>query len=340
MALHNPSDISGTLQHGLFEIGVVTDINDPDKVGRVKVLKLGHQDRKNITDDKQSWIEVLSPNNTQHRGVGVFPPHQFVVGSRVMIASLGQNDMIIGSAQNYEDKQKEHQDTNRATQGAGRSPLLLLLAGGLNQIFQAFKSKYPYQYNKTRDALSFLEHKTGINWQTGDPNESSLKNSKNPNYLGNGIGSKIFKKGGGPFGIGSFPFNAGDMTDPVKFVQSKIGTKGEIIPNAIQMTQTLKQIGQGGLNIDSISSVGGLGNITGALSGISSLISSKSKSNTDKEEAEDLEAQLRQLYRDLFNKEPLNTKGLETEDYKKWKAEYLSNVDLSPYVEEETGAIS
>ncbi len=336
----NPSDIHGPLQYGTLKVCVVTDIDDPLKVGRFQLLDVGKQTEQTTPQNKQPWVSCVSSKGAQHRGVGVFPPQEFVTGTRVLVADLGnQNSIILGALPNTEDKEKRHQDMNRAAQGPGNTPLILLLAGAINAIFAAFGSKYPYNYKGTKDALGFLLRKLGANWKTGDANQSVLNNSKTPDYLGSGFGSKIFKKGGGPFGIGPFPFNSGDMTDPVKYIQSKIGTKGEIIPNALQMSQTLKQIGLKGLNIDSLSSVGGLGNITGALSGISSLISSKSKANTDKEEAEDLEAQLRQLYRELFEKEPLNSQGLETEDYKKWKAEYLSNVDLTPY-EESTGATS
>jgi len=331
MALNTHDDVGR-----IYDIAVVTDINDPKKQGRVKLLYLGKQDDKNVPDDKQSWCEVVSPNNTQHRGVGVFPPHQFVVGTRVLVASTGQTKYVICAIQNYEDTQKEHQDMNREAQGSGNSMLVHSLPAGISALFHAFGSKYPYQYNKTKDALGFLLGKIGVNWIPGGRNQSILKNIAKPKYLdgGFGMGKNL------PFNIGSFSFNAGDMTDPVKYIQSKIGTKGEIVPNALAMAQSLKEFGQKGINVNSITSVGGIGNITGAISGIASLRSSNSKANEDKENAEDLEAQLRQLYRDLFNKEPLNNQGLETEDYKKWKAEYLSNVDLSPYVEEETGATS
>ena len=327
----NPSDIHGPLQYGSLKVCVVTDIDDPLKVGRFQLLDVGKQTEQTTPQNKQPWVSCLG---NLHRGVGVSPPQQYTCGTPVLVADLGnQNSIILGPAPNTEDKEKQHQDMNRGSQGSGNTPLLLLLAGGLNAIFAAFGSKYPYEYKGTKDALGFLLRKLRVNWKTGDRNLSILKNAPIPNYLGGGHGSKIFKKGGGPFTVGSFPFNSGDMTDPVKYIQSKIGTKGEIIPNALSMAQSLKQFGQKGINVNSILSVGGMGNITGAISGISSLISSNSKENTDKEEAEDLEAELRQLYRELFEKEPLNSQGLETEDYKKWKAEYLSNVYLTPYEE-------
>ena len=100
----------------VHDIAVVTDINDPKKQGRVKLLFLGKQDEKNVPDEKQSWFEVASPTgSTQHRGVGVFPPHQFVVGTRVIVTSLGdgQNKVITGSYQNYEENERD-KDMNRA----------------------------------------------------------------------------------------------------------------------------------------------------------------------------------------------------------------------------------
>ncbi len=117
--------------------------------------------------------------------------------------------------------------------------------------------------------------------------------------------------------IGSFPFDAGDLTDPGKFIQSKLGKAGELIPNAMSMIQNLKSAVKSPGSISALSSVGGADIVQKALAGIANIKSESANNEFD------LLAYLCELYEELFPGLDCKLNGEFTPAFEKWKKEYL-----------------
>jgi len=88
----------------MFNIGIVRNINDPLKSGRVKVNIIGIYN--NITDEDLPWAYVLRTNEFSiNENVGL-SNHNLVVGQQVIVAFLDNNfqqPLVIGTIPSTDD---------------------------------------------------------------------------------------------------------------------------------------------------------------------------------------------------------------------------------------------
>jgi hypothetical protein len=117
-----------------------------------------------------------------------------------------------------------------------------------------------------------------------------------------------------------FDMFSGELKNPTKFMQNT--QHPEVVQNAYQILAALKNTGETGQNINSISAMGGATNIAGALASGSSYQTEITQENEENEE-NPLEAWLRALYRELEGLEPLDNAGNETAEYVRWRNEYI-----------------
>ncbi len=120
-----------------------------------------------------------------------------------------------------------------------------------------------------------------------------------------------------PQSIGAFATKAGSLKDPTSFIQSVIGKKGELIPNAFQMIQNLKSTGASGNPFSASEAIGGAGLAQGALAGIAN------KQAQQQNEPVDEDDYLCELFQELFPDFPCRINDIDTEQFRQWKREYL-----------------
>jgi hypothetical protein len=314
---NNPSDTKGPLQQQMFVEAVVVSDKDPKKKGRFLCRIHGEQDdRGKIPDSKLSWYQCIVPNKSQLRGVGQFPPGRYAVGSKVMLLNLGQQAYkIIGSMANNEDDESTADIHPQVAQG--QKKVTDIMGNVMNRWWNG--SKPPTQIpTNTQEAYNLLNNITKTIQHLGDPIDPIIKQAVTPDKYGKRPGAKVLE---GQFkSFGREMFSKMDMKNPTKEVQR---LSQELIPKAISMIETLKKTAQSGAAILATNSFGGLSNITSGLKGIASYTKAEQDRDNEADTASLLEELLRQLYRLLMKKEPLDQNGRETVQYKKWKEAYL-----------------
>jgi hypothetical protein len=329
MSTQNPSDKDGSVQSQLLQLCTVIDDCDPEQGGRVKLRVLGEQDDQGkVPDNKCSWVQCVTNNKAQLRHSGSFPP-QYKIGSKVLAINLGQQGLfVLGSVPNGEKddsssdihpaargKRKKvnnggTRDGNVARQSTAGSPL-----SGLHNLLQVGEGKLP----STETAINgFLNNRIKNIPFIGDILQDIVKKAQTESKYNKRPGAKVNE---GEFkSFANFAFNQMDMTNPTKEVQR---LSQELIPNAVSMIEQLKKTAQSGQNILASNSVGGLGNILGAIQGIASMIKKEQNRNDQQDNQNNLEEELRRIYKELTGKEPLDQFGKETAQYIKWKEAYL-----------------
>jgi hypothetical protein len=131
-------------------------------------------------------------------------------------------------------------------------------------------------------------------------------------------GSQIEKK---VKSIGGNASKDGSIKDPTAYIKKLLGKKGELIKGAQQMMEKLKSAGAAGLPISGAGAVGGLGNWQGALASVAS--SQASQQSEDKDESD----YLCELFKTLFPDFPCRIDDIDTEQFRKWKREYLAALE-------------
>lgn len=323
----NPSEKQGTLSSQMFVTAVVVDNKDPNQTGRVRCRILGEQDDVGkIPDDKLPWYNCITNNQPQVGGIGSFPNGNYEVGSKIIMINMGQQGFFpIGSMPNNEtDKSKQDRDME-STSTSKRDKTKF-------KIEKAFEGKSIIDYSGTQNAMRMLNNRFNfLHTPNMNPKKAIHMMSGLPQYLGSRSGIKV-PTGKPPFTIGSFAHNMGDVTNPQSFIKSKLGSKGEMIPNALSITETLKKTAAGKFQIPAITSIGGMGNFTGAISGIMSMMKqAKSGGQTTEKELT-----LYEIYFQETQKNALDANKKETPEYKAWLKEYLIRIGQLPPQNETT----
>jgi hypothetical protein len=312
---NNPSDASGNFQSQSNLIGTVVDIKDPEKRGRVRV-RTAEDDQQKIPDDKLPWRQCLS-QSAQLRGIGKFPHHNYLCGTKVMLTSLGGQGFIVTGSVGNNEKDKRNQDSTSETDNAG-TPFKRFPIPKTPWVEKLIDGKWIGELKGTKDAYGLLNFLAGANYQ---PDQSIRKTVQDlsgiPNYLGQRLGNKPNDLNVPSFG--SFPINLGNVANPQQYINQILGGK-TLIPNATNILESLKKAAESGNPIAAMEAIGGIGNFLGAIKGILSQVKSASKNNDNNNPTI---LTLYQIYKQETNKDALDQNGNETEEYKKWLDEYL-----------------
>lgn len=308
---------------GGFQLGIVVDDNDPTQTGRYKIRILGEQDDPKL-EQVLPWIPCMTNNQPQLRQVGKYPAGNYCIGSTVVLANMGQQGWIVLGATTNNLEDSKTQDSHRESRS--KSPLKIIDALGntFNRLIAGLPAINKLVAGKgltpsTKTAYDIINGRLPTIDFSGDPISTILSQAKTEAKYK--LRPDILVKAGQFQSFANFAFNQLDMKNPTKEV-ARISQ--ELIPNAVSMIEQLKKTGSLGQNILASASVGGVQNIVGALAGIASLINALKNKDNDKDNQDLLEEELRKLYKQLFNKEPLNEFGKETAQYTKWKQAYLN----------------
>lgn len=112
----------------------------------------------------------------------------------------------------------------------------------------------------------------------------------------------------------------GDLKDASKFMQSK--DVPSLLPNTYDMIASLQNACSSGTCVQADLAVGGQSLVDASIASANASRDAIDKENEENEE-DPLEAFLRYMYRLLTGKEPLDSDGNETNEYKVWRAEYI-----------------
>jgi len=335
MARHDPSNAGQNQFTKGDEVKcVVTDIGygekDPKKQdGRIKVCTLEQLKTPNITDDKLPFVKVRQDASSAGLGTsGSFPGHSLVVGSIVTAKYIDNNgNMEVVSCEGTTEEPNEKDGRHPSSKDSSFFPVVNALTGakGLDHIMkQVFGGRNPYDLKGIPDALRVLEGKFNLvvnQFRGKDPLKEIAKFANLPSGK---KGFKSVKDAKTPESIGNFLANAGSVLNAPKFIEQTIGQKGELIPGALKMAQNLQKSVSGGGISNVFTSVGGVGNLAGAIAGIGAISKTAADNKPNDEEMNELEEELRRLYKLLTGQEPLDVNGQETNEYKAWKQLYLS----------------
>jgi len=128
--------------------------------------------------------------------------------------------------------------------------------------------------------------------------------------------------------IGAWAFANADMVDPGKAIQKLVGKQGELIPNALQMIQNLKNhVQSGAAGVPALNAVGGGGLVSQALAGAASARSGQSEPK--KKEEDPLEKQLCEEFKKAFpGQECTVASGENTPAFEAWKKDFMLTLRL------------
>lgn len=329
----NSNQSDEQIRYGRKTVGIVVDIGygekDPKKQdGRVQI-RLAEQVGSSVPDDKLQWVSVKqSPSSPQLRGVGTFPGHSLLVGSKVELEYDSQQKLVITGVLKNDETDESKTDVHPMSRST--SNVKVITDKGL-EMLRRFAGKMPYEFKGTRDAESFVNQLFKTNFVKGDIIGAISKFVSIPQYQGGGKGLKSLLDPKTPLTLANFPHNAASVLNATKAAEQLLGQKGELIPNAFKMIEELKKVAQQGLNIDAIKAVGGIQNIAGAIAGIAQIAKTASAGGANQQQQDqfDLEEELRRLYRLETGQDPLDEQGKETLAYIEWKITYLETRGLS-----------
>lgn len=275
-AFPNPYSTSKTVgaQAGQSNRGLVVNIMDPKKSGRVQIRVVGHHDdEQRIPDDKLPWVKVRNSTTTPSLQTAT-ATHGLLPGSMITCEAMGeggQDWLITGTIPN--DRKDDQQAIHPATQGKGdtdnshtndqRSKVGDGTYAWHRPLNEVVESKTTKEARKQRDSAGRKSRRSG------EPIAEARDKSGIPQTYGNRTTSKDPKGGT----IGVFKFQG---KDPQAFIQQTIQNASSVVPNALSALQSLKKVNGNPTSIQSIGS--------GNFSQIMSQLSSWFKSNGNKEE--------------------------------------------------------
>ena len=318
---NNPSNKTGPIQSNFVVQALVVDDKDPEEMGRFKCRILGEQDDTGqIPDEQLQWISCIQPGSGQIRQVGSWPPGKYMKGSRVTLLNMGaQGWSVLGAISNdgvNKDNQKDikrqdihHTATSHSKLPVGREVPDIIIKG------KRFRDLLPKTQELNGNFDSTIQGFIGQ-----DPIQRILNLYPTPDIYGARRQVKVPEGLFKSIGVEKYIGQVGNAQQFMQQVASQ-----ELIPNALGMLEQLKKTATQALNIPMIDSVGGLGNILGALQGIQSAFNSTNQ-GTQQQDQQNLEDELRRMYKAITNKDPLDRFGNETLDYKTWKQNYLNGV--------------
>lgn len=322
---NNPFDFQ-SLSPGLGPItGVVVDINDPLKRGRVKIRT---SQQHSVPVDKLPWVSVTGgTDNPMFRGIGKM--HRLLAGSKVVMNWVGeQGMMVVGSFGNSRDVQEAFADLDKNIVTKTRQ---LAVRNWYEQEFGEL-DQHPKGV-KPNDARQVNNDQRQTSKQDGDPVQEagSPIGAREPRRMaGGGDGFKGFGVGRNahtPKTISSLSKTAGDMLQVHKYIESTVGKKGTIIPKSLEMAESLLQKAKTGAISSSTDLVGGASNLAQAAAGALGIVNNNSGGNN--EQALSIEEYLRRLYKEITGQDALDAQGNETPQYREWRAEMIQTLRIS-----------
>jgi hypothetical protein len=319
---NNPSNKTGPIQSNFVVQALVVDDKDPEEAGRFKCRIFGEQDDiGQIPDEQLQWISCIQPGSGQIRQVGSWPPGKYMKGSRVTLLNMGaQGWSVLGAISNdgvNKDNQKDDKQQDIHHTATSKSPLQIISA--LGNVARGVVNGTDFR-NLPSTTQALLKLNSTVQAFKQNPIKAILNLAPVPDIYG---GRRQVKVPEGLFKSIGVEKYFGQVGNAQQFMQLAGATS--LIPNALGMLEQLKQTATQALNIPMIDSVGGLGNILGALQGIQSAFNSTNQ-GTQQQDQQNLEEELRRIYKVITNKEPLDKFGNETLDYKTWKENYLNGV--------------
>jgi hypothetical protein len=168
--------------------GKIVDVNDPEKLGRVKVNVFNVHD--NIETKHLPWTQVMMPGNTpaisgQGHSVNL-QVDSLIVG--IFLDSMQQEFMVIGTLPTKTDAKEDNNDRVRSINPHADDPT------GEYEPASTFAPVYPYnnvyetgsghakEYDDTPGAERIMErHKSGTQYEI-DPNGSKVEKIVRDNY--------------------------------------------------------------------------------------------------------------------------------------------------------------
>lgn len=255
--------------------GLIVNIQDPEKAGRVQVRITGHHDDEQmIPDEKLPWIKVSNPTTTASLQTST-TTHGLLPGTMVALQQFGDQDWLITSTLPTDRKDSE-QTIHPATQGKGETDNIYSVQMGSyaqggdgthgwnKDLGQIAKTK------TTREAKQLREQNGRKPRRTRDPIDESVNRSP---AGGSGEKRSTSKdpKGGT---IGNFKFSGKNAQ---QFIQSTIQNKSAIIPNMLSAIEQLKKVNGNPTSIQSI----GAGNYSSIMGQLSSWFKGNSSNSDD-----------------------------------------------------------
>lgn len=254
--LQNPSDISGLMGSGALTYGIVVDINDPQKLGRVRVRRMD-QDKSRVPDDKLPWIHCGYNNQPSLFGMGSSPPN-YQCGSKVLMLSEGMQGytvlMSVPNAEKTDQRQDIHEDAKQEPHRA------------VFQNSEKFK-KYTQDHKTTDDALRILnteleewkknlkEHKENIDEAPTPPHYNKRPAAKDKEGEFPTVATSLFQ----------IPRN------PQKFIKGIVGDQSSVVKTSLDMLENLKEAAMKPLQAPMPTPAVGAENIMNALQGLAAL---------------------------------------------------------------------
>lgn len=269
----NPLDSTGNLT-GQGAMGIVVDVKDPKELGRVKIRMIGLQSEDRVPDKDLPWIHCSMNNEPSSRGIGSGPPN-YSVGSKVLMASMGQQGYVVTASLGNVDPDLAKSDvpediksnTPREifTRDGKNYPILtdLIKQTGTKAALDIINGIYQTKWNKTSDANYY---------------KPAIDESKTPNHYKNRAKSRSKNKDS--IGVEQF---AGEIQNAQKYIMDKIGEKGSLMAGALSMIDNLYKVKNPLTTPHPVPTIGAT-NILNALSSIASFF--EENKNNDKEEEE------------------------------------------------------
>lgn len=322
---YNQNDSKGPVQTGQAVWGTVVSRNDPLKRNRFQVRISGDEDDQGMMPDQTGlqWMQCMTPGSPQMRQNGTFPAG-YMVGSKVMLQSVGGQSYVIAGAFNNNESNDSTQDVHNQATDTSLTEVTNAM-GPIHPDQRSPKWGEPFGDEGTIVARAY----TNLTEQTpqfkGDPVPKIADQAPTPDKYGQRRNSKNNKRKNP---LGSFKFPTGDAQKVDKEMEAT--QSPELIKNALNMIDNLRKTAEGGQNPKMPESVGGMGNIMGALSMLASLFQQQNNQQQQEQQKKTIiEEELRKIYKKFFpDRDPLDLFGKETEHYKAWRAEYLQMMGL------------
>ena len=312
--------------HSRKYIGQVVDTDDPEGRGRVQILTM-EQISAGIKPDKGVWIPCMRSNeDATNRHVGTYPGHNYTVGAKIIIESLGDEDAgaqyVVGNIPGDDPKSGAKDIPKPAS-----TPWVAFFQpyGGPQELPRGFTGALTEGMNNPK-ALKQLANFNSIK----DPKALAKDLASNPFDRIRGMQyDSIAKKAEGIYSITTKEINEAmskfnskefDPKSLTKNIQQKLGEKGDLIKNSSKMIEKLKETIKGGSPSGAKSAVGGIGNVQGAMASIAKI------GNGIKNNEDDFCDELCDIYKEITGQECKDAQNKFTQLFFKWKKEYLRNL--------------
>lgn len=312
--------------HSRKYIGQVVNTDDPEGRGRVQILTM-EQISAGIKPDKGVWIPCMRSNeDATNRHVGTYPGHNYTVGAKIIIESLGDEDAgaqyVVGNVPGDDPKSgaKDIPKPSSYCDGIWDWP-------GFNEIQMAIEGAFE---NGLNDPNALKQIAATFN-STKDPKALAKALDCDPikRHLGTQF-DPIAKEMAGLYShvkkdivneaMSKFDSKEFDVKNLTKNIQQKLGEKGDLIKNSSKMIEKLKETIKGGSPSGAKSAVGGIGNVQGAMASIAKI------GNSIKNNEDDFCDELCDIYKEITGQECKDAQNKFTQLFFKWKKEYLRNL--------------